>query len=416
MLTDIQCRKAKPRDKAYKLSDAHGLYLYVLPTGTRSWRLKYRFGGKEHRLTFGPYPEVSLIEARELREDVRKQLREGIDPKVDKKKKAAIAALNNGNSFEAIALEWHAQQEKIRAPRYAGQILDRLKADVFPALGPIPIREITPPLVLMTIRAIEARGSIEMAHRVRQHMSAIFLYAIGLGWTDTNPAMVIQPVLVKRIKTRRPAVLTIEQASKIITRTEGLERPYWATLLASRLLALTAARPGVLRLAEPKEFEDLDGKDPVWRIPAEKMKLTREQKKDLTLEFVIPLSCQAVSVVKAALQLSGGKKWLFPGVRGNAAPITDSTLSKLYRLAGFSGVHVPHGWRSTFSTLMNQRAALENRIGDREVIDLMLAHMQEGVEPIYNRYAYMPRRRELAQEWADMLMDGIPSVADLLKS
>ncbi len=415
MLTDIQCRKATPRDKAYKLSDAHGLYLYVLPTGTRSWRLKYRFGSKEHRLTFGTYPEVSLIAAREMREEVRKQLREGIDPKVDKKKKAAIAALNNGNTFEAIALDWHKQQAAIRAPRYANQILARLQSDVFPTLGPLPIREITPPLVLMTIRGIEARGSIEMAHRVRQHMSAVFTHAIGLGWTDANPAQVIQPVLAKRIKTRRPAVLTIEQAQQVIIATEDLDRPYWATLLASRLLALTAARPGVLRLAEPREFEQLDGPEPIWRIPAEKMKLTREQKRDLTLEFVIPLSVQATSVVKTALQLSAGKKWLFPTVRGTNAPISDSTLSKLYRLAGLSGMHVPHGWRSTFSTLMNQRAAIENRVGDREVIDLMLAHLQEGIEPIYNRYAYMPRRRELAQEWADMLLQGLPSVSDLLK-
>jgi integrase len=187
------------------------------------------------------------------------------------------------------------------------------------------------------------------------------------------------------------------------------------TKLAGRLLALTAARPGVVRLAEPDEFEDLDGDRPLWRIPAEKMKLTREQQLDLTYEFVIPLSRQAVEVVRTALALAGPKtRLLFPSVKDVHRPISDSTLSKFYRDAGLTGVHVPHGWRSTFSTLMNKSAAEEGRKDDREIIDLMLAHMSAGVEPIYNRYLYMPRRRAIAQEWADELLHGAPSPAALV--
>ncbi|HEX7877420.1 MAG TPA: integrase arm-type DNA-binding domain-containing protein [Sphingobium sp.] len=414
MLTDVRCRTAKPKEKPYKLSDAHGLYLYVMPSGTRSWRLKYRFGGKEHRLTFGTYPAMTLVEAREAREAARKLLRAGTNPKVDRKQKAAVAAIANGNTFEAIAREWHAQQQKIRAQRYAGQILDRLEADVFPAIGTLPITAITPALVLTIIRAVEARGAIEMAHRVRQHISSIFVFAIGAGWAETNPAGTIQPVLEPRRKTLRPAVLKMDSARKVLRDVEAQEDAYVVTKLASRLLALTVVRPGVLRVAASKEFEDLDGKNPVWRIPAAKMKLTRERKQDASYEFVVPLSSQAVETVKAAMKLAGAKPLLFPSVRYVDRPITDSTLSKLYRAAGYAGRHVPHGWRATFSTVMNELAGRENRVGDREIIDLMLAHIQDGVEAAYNRAAYMPRRRELAQEWADMLMKGMPPAGALL--
>ncbi len=414
MLTDVRCRNAKGKDKPYKLADAHGLYLYVMPSGTRSWRLKYRFGGKEHRLTFGTYPDVSITQARESREQARKLLREGINPKVDRKQQAAVAAIASGNTFEAIARQWHAQQEKIRAARYAGQILDRLSADVFPAIGTLPISAITPALVLTVVRAIEARGAIEMAHRVRQHISSVFVYAIGAGWAETNPAAIIQPVLEPRRKSLRPAVLKLDQARKVLRDVEQLDGTYLVTKLASRLLALTVVRPGVLRLADPKEFEDMDGPAPIWRIPASKMKLTRERKQDASFEFIVPLSRQAVETVKAAMEWAGTKPLLFPSIRYSHQPITDSTISKLYRTAGYAGKHVPHGWRATFSTIMNELAGRENRVGDREVIDLMLAHIQEGVEAAYNRAAYMPRRRELAQEWADMLMKGMPSARSLL--
>tara|TARA_R110000868_G_scaffold111222_16_gene300493 strand:- start:3544 stop:4833 length:1290 start_codon:yes stop_codon:yes gene_type:complete len=414
LLTDIRCRNAKPLEKAYKLADAHGLYLYVTTSGFRSWRWKYRFGGKEHRLIFGSYPQISLSAAREARDEARKLLRNGIDPNVDRKQRAAVVLIASGNSFESLARAWHAQQQPKLAPRYWTQILDRLEADVFPSIGTLPITSITPALVLTVIRAIEARGAIEMAHRVRQHMSAVFVFAIGAGIATTDPANVVQPTLRPRQKQLRPALLKLDQARAMLTQVEGLDGTYLVTKLASRLLALTAVRPGVLRLAEPSEFEALDGEMPLWRIPAEKMKLTRERKRDASFEFVVPLSRQAVETVRAAMVLAGSKPMLFPSVRHSHRAITDSTLSKLYRTAGFTDRHVPHGWRATFSTIMNELAAKQNRVGDREIIDLMLAHIQEGVEAAYNRAAYMPRRRELAQEWADMLLQGMKPASELL--
>jgi len=205
------------------------------------------------------------------------------------------------------------------------------------------------------------------------------------------------------------------EATAVLARVEAMDA-FPATKLASRLLALTAARPGVVRMAAPQEFEGLDSTTPLWRVPAEKMKLTVERKNDADFEFVIPLSTQAVEIVRAALLRFGGGPLLFPSVRSPKNPLSDNTLSKLYRDAGQRGRHVPHGWRATFSTVMNELAAVDDRTGDRGVIDLMLAHVPAGMsasEAAYNRAMYMPRRRAIAQAWADLLIVDLQSPQQL---
>lgn len=424
MLTDIQCRKARPRDRDYKLADSKGLYLFVTTTGYRSWRMKYRDAAKrEKRLTFGPYPEISLEAARSLRDKAREQLRARLDPAVVRKQEAAEAEQAAETTFKAVALMWHkarstpakpGQPARLK-PRYAGQILQRLERHCLPSIGAIPIQDVTPALVLKVIRAIEDRGAHDIAHRVRQYISDIFLFAIASGWAEGDPAHVVQRALVPRTRRLRPAVVRIEQARNVLKVTEA-RRVYAVTKLSARLLALTAARPGVVRLAETAEFEGLDGPAPIWRIPAHKMKLTAEQAIDVTYEFVIPLPRQAVDVVKCALDLAGPQsRLLFPAIRNPHLPLSDSTLSAFFRDAGLRGMHVPHGWRASFSTIMNERAAELDRPADRDIIDMMLAHMQEGVEPIYNRAAYMKRRREIAQDWADCLMLGAPQPQALIE-
>lgn len=406
-LTDLACRKAAARPKEWKLSDEKGLYLLVTPNGSKLWRWKYRFGGKEKKLGFGAYPEVSLSEARELRDQGRAAVRAGRDPMVERKQQKAVAAVEHLETFRHVALEWHRQRTLMLAPRYAAQILDRLEENAFPAIGNLPIRQITAPMVLELIRKVEERGAVEMAHRVRLHISDVFVFAIASGLAETDPAALIRKAMVQTDPRLRPALVKLDRVRKILPATESLPEVYWATLLASRLLALTATRPGVVRLAARSEFEDLDGEEPLWRIPAAKMKLTRKRKMDASWEFVCPLSRQAVDVVKAAMMASPSPTFLFPGIGDRRKPISDSTLSKHYREAKLRDAHVPHGWRASFSTIMNERAAAAGRTGDREIIDLMLAHVQGGVEPIYNRAAYMPRRRAIAQEWADLLMEGM---------
>lgn len=413
-LTDLACKKAVARPKEWKLSDEKGLYLLVKPSGSKLWRWKYRFAGKEKKLAFGVYPEVSLAEARGLRDEWRTVLRAGRDPQVERLQLKAAAVTQSLETFEHVARAWHKQRSTTLAPRYASQILDRLEENVFPTIGGIPIRQITAPMVLGLIRKVEQRGATEMAHRVRLHISDVFVFAIASGLAENDPAALIRKAMVQTDPRLRPALVKMDQVRRILPATEALPDVYWATLLASRLLALTATRPGVVRLAEQAEFEGLDGDQPLWRIPAAKMKLTRKRKMDTAWEFVVPLSRQAVDVVRTAMKASPSTALLFPGIGDRRRPISDSTLSKHYREAKLRGAHVPHGWRASFSTVMNERAAAAGHDGDREIIDLMLAHVQGGVEPVYNRAAYMGRRRAIAQDWADLLMEGMPPAEALL--
>lgn len=413
-LTDKACKNAKPADKDWKLPDEKGLFLLVKTSGFRSWRWKYRFGGKEKLLTFGGYPEVTLAQARQRRDEARALLATGVDPSEEKKRRKAEAAAPVLDSFEQIARAWHSDRSLTLAPKYAEEVLARLEDNAFRTLGKMPIRSITAPMVLDVIRKIESRGAREMAHRVRLHMSDVFVWAIASGLAEQDPAATIRKALKPTDAKLRPAMLKLPLARSVLEKSEAKEDVYWATRLASRLLALTVARPGVVRMAERSEFESLDGPEPLWRIPAAKMKLTRKRKRDASFEFVIPLSRQAVDVVKVALLASPSPRWLFPGVGDRRKPISESTISKHYRDAGLTGLHVPHGWRSSFSTIMNERAAVEDRERDRQIIDLMLAHIPEGVEAAYNRAAYMPRRRELAQIWADLLMEGLPDPLTLV--
>jgi len=402
MLTDVACRKAKPAAKPYKLADSRGLYLYVTPTGYKSWRWKYRLAGREKRLVFGPYPDVSLIDAREMREDAERLRRQGRDPAIEKQQRAAAQTALAGATFKSTAGEWYAGEEPTWSQRYAAIVKRSLDQDVYPTLGHLPLDQITTPLVLSVLRPIEQRGAIETAHRVRQRISAVFIWAISSGIASADPAAIAGKALRSVPKAKFPAVRTAAAARALLAAVEG-QPAHPLTKLASRLLALTAVRSGVLRLAAPQEFEGLDTERPLWRIPASKMKLVLERKQDEAFEFIVPLAPQSVAIVQKAMALTRGGPLLFPSVRHARRPLSDSTISKLYREAGFSGLHVPHGWRSTFSTVMNELAAVENRVGDRAIIDLMLAHQPEGVEAAYNRAAYMPRRRELACEWADMI-------------
>ena len=414
VLTDKACRQARPADKAYKLSDARGLFLHVATTGHRSWRWKFRVAGKEKLLTFGSYPDVTLAEARELRDEAARELRSGKDPAVEKRARSAARDARAGATFKTVAEEWLTSQTPTWSPRYASIVKRSMDQDVYPKIGHLPIDAITTPLVLEVLRPIEQRGAIETAHRARQRISEVFVRAIGSGIAQVDPAAVANRALAKPKKGKFPAVRTIEAARTVLREVEAKPgQPL--TKLASRFLALTAVRAGVLRLAEWHEFEGLDGADPIWRIPAAKMKLVLERKEDVAFEFLVPLSRQAVDVIKVARAFSGQAALIFRSVRHPRKPISDSTLSKAYRDAGYSGIHVPHGWRSTYSTIMNELAATENRVGDRAIIDLMLAHVPSGVEAAYNRAAYMPRRRELAQEWADMLTQDLLEPRQLLE-
>ncbi|WP_408586861.1 tyrosine-type recombinase/integrase [Novosphingobium sp.] len=415
-LTDQQCRTAKAGEKASKLSDSMGLYLFVTPNGFKSWRFKYRFGGKERRIVFGSYPELSLRKARDLRDDARKDLREGKDPGEEYKRRSTLRSggIDTSRTFETIARRWHQLQAPQWKDRHAHDVLASLVAEVFPVIGASDISAIRPVHIRELLEQVQKRGAIETAHRIRQRVSAVYRFAIASDLAEMDPAATVGAALQPVVKGKQPALVKLADARAFIAAFDA-ELGHPTTKLASRLLALTAARPGVVQMAQLSEFEGLDGAEPIWRIPAAKMKLARAKSEREEFEFVIPLATQTVELVKAAAKHAGNRRYLFPSARHSFRPITDNALNVAYRrLPSFTGRHVPHGWRSTFSTIMNERAIEQDRPGDRAIIDLMLAHQPEGVESRYNRAAYMSRRRELAQEWADLLMEGAASPHALL--
>lgn len=415
MLSDIVCRTAKPRERDYKLSDSKGLYLFVTTNGYKSWRWKYRIAGKEKGLTIGSYPEVSLAEARKRRDEAASKLRDGIDPSIERKQRKASLAIDAANTFESIARQWQTLNKTKWSAHHGEDVLSSLDKHVFPKLGGLPIRSITPPMVLGMLREIESRPAIETAKRVRQRMSAIFRFAAASGIAVSDPASVVRDALQPLRKRRQPAFTKLPDARALLRAIE--EAPgYPVTKLASRFLALTAVRPGVVRFAVMDEFEELDGVEPLWRIPAQRMKLVAERKADETFDFVVPLSRQAVEIIKVIRGFTGDVPYLFPNNRHVHRPMSENAIGYMYnRIASYRGRHVPHGWRSTFSTIMNERAVQQGMPGDRAVIDFMLAHVPGGVEGIYNRSAYFERRAVLAQEWADLLLDGFPPAIELLK-
>ena len=405
MLTDIQIRKAKAADKPYRLTDGGGLHLFVTPSGGRLWRLRYEFAGKEKLLSLGPYPDVSLADARAARDEAKRVLRAGRDPGVVKKQQRSEAV----DTFEAIARQWHGLQRQRWTETHAGDVINSLERDVFPTLGSAPIRDIDAPAVLALLREIEGRAAKETAHRVRQRMSAVFVFAIASGIGFTDPAAIVQKALAPVMKGRQPAITDLTKARKILADAEAIPA-HPGTKLALRLLAITAVRPGALIGTPWIEFDGLDDEEPIWQIPAARMKLRLHMKDDDARDHLVPLPRQAVETIAALRRLSGRGPFVFPNTRSSRKPLSENAIGYLLNRAGYHHRHVPHGWRSTFSTIMNERFPADSRI-----IDLMLAHTpKDKVEGAYNRAAHLHRRRELAQLWADMIMSGRPPAAALL--
>jgi integrase len=414
MLSDAKVRAAKSRANAYKLTDSNRLFLLVTPSGGKLWRWHYTYDGKQKSMAFGAYPLVSLGDARSKRDEAYTTLCEGRDPAILKRLKIEENLAAARQTFEKLARAWHANAAPQWAARHADDVIRSLERDVFPSLGNLPVSEITPPLVLGTLREIESRGSIETAKRIRQRISAAFVYGIAEGQVKSDPAEKLGAVLKPLRKGRQPAITELAPLQAMIRAAEeDYARPI--SRLALRLLALTAVRPNELRGAGWAELEDLDGPEPLWRVPAARMKGDLDRKEELRGDHLVPLTPQAIAVLRALWPLTGAGDLLFPSTRHAHRPMSENTLGYLLNRAGYHGRHVPHGFRAAFSTIMNEWAERQGKDHDRQVIDLMLAHVPKGrVESAYNRAAYLPRRRELALVWADMLSDGLPEPAVLL--
>lgn len=426
MLNDAKIKAAKPREKDYRLTDSGQLYLQVSRAGGKHWRMNYTFGtntqGKpaQKTLAFGSYPSVTLLAARGLRDDAKATLALGRDPAVERKneKRAQVQAVVN--TFESVARQWHAKQKPRWSKVHQQDVLDSLVENVFPDIGSRPITAIKAPEVLQLLVAVEERGAIETAHRIRARCSSVFVFGIASGICEADPAASLGKALAPKPRSKKqPAIVDgqdtlderITAVRQVLIDAEA-ERCRAITKFGLRLLALTATRPGEIRFAAWNEISGIDwknrtAKDPLWRIPASRMKGDDDRKAEVEGDHLVPLPSQAVDLLLELHRLSGDLPLMFPGERHLHRPISENTLRALLIRAGYYQRHVPHGFRAAFSTIMNERAKLLKSPDDRAIIDLMLAHIPQGTsgsEGSYNRASYMPRRRELAQEWADILV------------
>lgn len=394
MLTNTEIQKAKPQDKPYKLADERGMYLQVHPNGGKYWRFDYRFEGKRKTLAFGIYPDVPLKDAREKRDEARRQIAAGIDPGAQRKATKTAQA----ESFEAIAREWFAKFAPAWVESHSDKIIRRLERDIFPWMGSRPIREVTAPDLLMALRRIEERGAIETAHRAMQNCGQIFRYAIATGRADRDVSADLRGALPP-VKERHHASITEPKAiGELLRAIEGYQGAF-VTQCALKLAPLVFVRPGELRQAEWAEF-DLDGAE--WRIPAGKMKMRETH--------IVPLSRQAVAILRELHPLTGSGRYVFPSVRTDARPMSENTvLGALRRLGYGTDDMTGHGFRSMASTLLNEQG------WHRDAIERQLAHAERNaIRAAYNYAEHLPERRKMMQAWGDYL-DGLKNGAEVIQ-
>ena len=410
MLTDVQIRKIKPREKAFKLTDSLGLHLYVPPTGRKVWRYKYRFDGKEKLLTIGEYPAISLSDARKVRDEARAEVKAKRDPADLRRRKHQEERLEAGRTFEIEAREWFEINKSQWAEKHAADVLRSLEKEAFPEFGSTPVKDITALKVLDMLRKVEKRGAVDTARRIRQRCSHVFQFCIAKGICESDPAAQVEKAMAPLKRGRQPAVTTLEGARDVIRKADQTPG-HPVTKLANRLLALTALRPGTLITTPWSEFEDLDEDDPVWVIPAARMKLRLEHKNDERRDHLVPLSPQAVETIKALHSLTGRGPYVLPNSRHAHKPMSENAIGYLLNRAGYYHKHVPHGWRAAFSTVMN-----EKRPDDRQIIDLTLAHVpKDRIEAAYNRALYLKQRKEILRDWANILMANQLPVSEVIK-
>jgi integrase len=384
-LSDAKARNAKPRAKPYKLSDGEGLFLVVMPSGGKYWRMRYFIGEKEKTLALGVYPEVTISEARERRAHAKKVLLAGNDPGEVKKQAKQLATQKAANTFGSLAREWFEWRKHEWTPKYAEMVFDRLERHVLPKLDGRPVTDIDAPEVLSVLRVVEGSGALEMARRVMHIISQIFLYAIATGRAVRNPVTDLRGALKTPVVKHRPYLKEIELPTflKQLAAYDG----HPLTKIALLLLLLTFVRTTELRAAQ---WVEIDWDKSEWRIPAERMKMRETH--------IVPLSKQAIAALREAQKYSGYQQFVFPNQHKPSSVMSENTmLFALYRL-GYHSRATGHGFRSTASTILNEHGFRA------DVIERQLAHNERNkVRAAYNHAQYLPERREMMQWWGDYL-------------
>lgn len=385
-LTDTTVRSAKPADKVRRMFDGGGLYLEIAPRGGKWWRLKFRFEGKEKRLSLGVYPDVSLKKARERREAARKLLADGVNPSDNRKAQKATQLEKAANSFEVVAREWHKKQSSIWSARHSDGIIKRLERDIFPWLGKKAISELTPKELLSALRRVEERGALESAHRILGNCGQIFRYAIATGRADRDITSDLRGAL-PAVKTKHLSAITEPiKVAELLRTIDGYE----GTLIvkcALRLAPLVFVRPGELRKAE---WKDIDFEKAEWRFTVSKT----------NTPHIVPLSKQSIEILEEVKPLTGKGIYVFPSLRSAKRPMSDNAVLVAFRTMGISKEEMTgHGFRAMARTL------LDEELGFRpDFIEHQLAHaVRDPNGRAYNRTSHLEERKKMMQAWADYL-------------
>jgi integrase len=395
-LTDTAVRRAKPAGKTRRLFDERGLYVEVSTSGGKWWRFKYRYDGREKRLSLGVYPDVSLAAARKRRDDAREQLANDIDPGAARVAQKAAKAERAANSFEVVAREWHAKRAPNWAPSHASKVIERLARDVFPWIGGRPIAAIDAPEILTVARRIEARGALDTAHRAQQNIGQVFRYAIATGRAARNPVPDLRDALPPVRQIHYAAITDPQQVGALLRAVDGF-RGTLAVQCALRLAPLVFVRPGELRRAEWAHV-DLDAGE--WRYFVSKTKT----------DHVVPLSRQAVAILRELHPLTGRGRYVFPG-RDPKKPMSDAAINAALRRMGYDTKTeiTGHGFRAMARTILAEQLHVK-----AEVIEHQLAHrVPDALGTAYNRTKFLKERRAMMQAWADYL-DPLKAGAEIL--
>ena len=385
-LTDTAIRNAKSRDKQYKLSDEKGLYLLVKKAG-KYFRLDYRFTGKRKTLAIGVYPDVTLAEARQERDEARKLIKKGVDPSQHKKETKIMLQEMTVNNFEAVAREWFEKKRPVWAERHASTIIRRLELNIFPWLGTRPVKLITAPELLTVLRKIERRGAIETAHRIKQVCGQIFRYAIATGRAERDPSADLRGALTSTKSKNMAAITDPKKIGGLLRAIDGYDG-HIITKCALRLAPIVFVRPGELRHAEWAEI-DLDKGE--WKIPGHKMKMKRPH--------VVPLSKQVIDIFRMIEPVTGDERYVFPSLRSTARSMSNNTVNAALRRMGYSKEEMTgHGFRAMASTILHEQG------WPSDVIERQLAHTEgNSVKAAYNHAQHLPERQKMMQAWADYL-------------
>jgi integrase len=386
-LSHFQITKARPQVKPYKLTDGEGLHLLVQPGGGKLWRFRYRFAGRENMLALGPYPAVSLADARAKRDDARKLLAAGTDPSAHRKESKVAAATAAGNTFAAIADELLARKEANEAASSTMSKNRWMLKDLASPLADRPIAQITAAEILQLLKRIETSGRRETARRLRGLIGSVFRYAIVTLRATSDPTLATHGALLAPKVKNRAAIVDEKQLGGLMRAID--EYDGWPSLAAAlKFTALTFARPGEVRGAKRKEF---DFEKAVWSIPEERTKMRRPQE--------VPLSRQSIELLRSIWTLSDHAELVFPSIRSNRKPLSENAMNSALRRMGYTQDEMTaHGFRASASTVLNARGY------NPDVIEAALGHQDENeIRRVYNRAKYWPERVKLMQDWADLL-------------